>query len=89
MYPDRELARLAVRKAELRGSITLHRLHCAQAAGRVTEPLVWLDRALALWRKFSPIAKLASVPIGVLLPAVLFSFLKMRSGRNKSARVPV
>jgi len=89
MYPDRELARLAVCKDELRGRIALHRTQCAQAAARVMKPLVWLDQVVALWRKYSPIAKMATVPLGVLLPAIIFSILKRQRAGNKAARAGV
>jgi len=72
MYPDRELNRLAVHKAALRRSIALRRVECAAAAAQVAQPLAWLDRMLALWRQFSPLAALASVPLGFLAQRTLF-----------------
>ena len=67
MYPQQELTRLAVGKAVLRLRITRHRLQCAQAATRVTQPLAWLDRMLAFWRRLSPFAQYAALPLGFLL----------------------
>jgi hypothetical protein len=67
MYPDGELRRLASDKASLRLDIALRRAECAEAAAQVARPLEWLDRALAFWRRFSPLAKLAIVPLGLLV----------------------
>jgi hypothetical protein len=67
MYPDGELRRLAGEKASLRRDIALRREECADAAERVARPLEWLDRAVGLWRRFSPLAKLAIVPLGLLI----------------------
>ncbi len=66
MYPQRELNRLALRKAELRGDIAHHRAECVVAAGRVIKPLEWLDKVVAFCRKVSPLALLAAVPLGMV-----------------------
>jgi hypothetical protein len=67
MYPDRELTRLAAYKAALRRGIALRRAQCAVAAARVAQPLEWLDRMLAFWRRLSPLVKFAALPLGFLL----------------------
>lgn len=67
MYPTRELNRLAGRKALLRQDIAYSRLRCAVAAGRVTRPLVWLDRVVAFWQQLPPIVRFAAVPLALLL----------------------
>ena len=67
MYPDVELNRLATHKAGLRWRIGVQRVKCARAATQVLRPLAWLDRALALWDRVSPLAKIAAVPLGFLL----------------------
>jgi len=67
VYPARELNQLARHKAALQGKITGHRAGCVRAATRLAEPLVWLDRMLAHWRRLSPLARLAVVPVGFLL----------------------
>ena len=67
MYPDRELTRLAAYKAALRRDIALRRAQCAEAAARVAQPLEWLDRMLAFWRRLSPLVKFAALPLGFLL----------------------
>ena len=67
MYPDRELTRLAAYKAALRRDIALRRAQCAVAAARVAQPLEWLDRMLAFWRRLSPLVKFAALPLGFLL----------------------
>jgi hypothetical protein len=66
MYPERELTRLAARKAVLRMRIGLRRVQCAEAAARVARPLEWLDRAREFLRKIQPLALLAAVPVGIL-----------------------
>ena len=67
MYPDRELTRLAAYKAALRRDIALRRAQCAEAAARVAQPLEWLDRMLAFWRRLSPLVKFVALPLGFLL----------------------
>ena len=67
MYPDRELTRLAAYKAALRRGIALRRAQCAVAAARVAQPLEWLDRMLAFWRRLSPLVKFVALPLGFLL----------------------
>jgi hypothetical protein len=67
MYPDRELTRLAAYKAALRRDIALHRAQCARVAAQVAQPLEWLDRMLAFWRRLSPLVRFAAPPLGLLL----------------------
>jgi len=69
MYPDLELTRLAALKAGLRQRIGVQRTQCVLAATQVLRPLAWLDRALALWDRVSPLAKIAAIPLGFLLKA--------------------
>jgi hypothetical protein len=71
MYPDEELARLARHKSALRLRIEIRRLECAHAAAGVERPLAWLDRAVAFWRRISPVAKLATIPLALLLKRTL------------------
>jgi hypothetical protein len=77
MYPDRELTRLAAHKAALRRDIALRRTQCVEAAARVARPLEWLDRMLALWRRLSPLAQFAAVPLGFLVKRTVFPRLKI------------
>ena len=77
MYPQPELARLAARKAVLRRDIAFRRVQCAAAVARVAQPLEWLDRMLAIWRQFSPLARIAAVPMGLLVQRTVFPRLKM------------
>ena len=72
MYPERELTRLAARKAALRREITFHRTQCAVAAARLTQPLVWLDHMLAFWRRLAPLAPYLAVPLGILITRIVF-----------------
>jgi hypothetical protein len=77
MYSDRELNRLSAHKAALRARIAFRRVHCAALAGRITRPLAWLDRAVALWRRLSPFTQLAAVPLGFLVTRALTPRLKV------------
>jgi hypothetical protein len=72
MYPQRELIRLAAYKTALRWDIALRRTQCAEAAARVAQPLAWLDRMLALWRRLSPFAPLAGVLLGWTATRIVF-----------------
>jgi hypothetical protein len=64
MYPQRELTRLAAYKSALQWDIALHRTQCAEAAARAAQPLAWLDRMLACWRRLSTFGPLAVVLLG-------------------------
>jgi hypothetical protein len=77
MYPQQELTRLAAYKAALRRDVALHRAQCAAAAARVAQPLAWLDRMLAFWRRLSPLVWFAAVPLGVLVTRTVFPRLKI------------
>ena len=77
MYPQRELNRLAARKAALRRDIALRRAQCVEAAARVTQPLEWLDRMLAFWRQVAPLAQFAAVPLGLFVERTFFPRLKI------------
>ena len=77
MYPDRELTRLAAYKAALRRDIALRRAQCAKAAAQVAQPLEWLDRMLAFWRRLSPLVKFAALPLGLLLKRSLAPRLRV------------
>ena len=72
MYPAEELIRLARYKAVLSRRITRHRAQCVEAASVAAQPLAWLDRMLGFWRKLSPFAKFAAVPLGFLAKRTLF-----------------
>ncbi len=72
MYPDGELNRLAAHKSALRLRIGARRVECGIAAAGVERPLRWIDRAVALWRQISPMAKLAAIPLTLLLKRTLF-----------------
>jgi len=72
MYPQRELIRLAAYKTALRWDIALRRTQCAEAAARVAQPLEWLDRMLAFWRRLSSFAPLATVLLGWVVTRTVF-----------------
>ena len=67
MYPADQLTRLALRKAAHRRRIRRHRAQCVRAATRVVQPLDWLDRMIGHWRRFSPLALVAAVPLAGLI----------------------
>ncbi|HWA11243.1 MAG TPA: hypothetical protein VG838_17510 [Opitutaceae bacterium] len=72
MYPSPELARLAAHKAALRRDIARCREECAEAAGRVSRPLELVDRAIGLWQRLSPLAKVASLPLIWMVKRAIF-----------------
>jgi hypothetical protein len=67
MYAQRELIRLSVHKAALRRRIALRRVELTRAVVTLARPLAWFDRAVALWRRLSPLAVIAAVPIAFLI----------------------
>lgn len=72
MYPQSELDRLAAHKVGLRRSIALRRADCAVAAAEVIRPLEWLDRAIAMVRRMTPLARFAALPVGLFVQRLLF-----------------
>ena len=72
MYPQNELNHLAAYKTGLRRDIAHRRARCAEAAARVLQPLAWLDRVVAFWRRLSPLAQFATVPLGFLVKRTIF-----------------
>ena len=77
MYPESELTALARRKAVMRRRIARHRGELAEAAGRVAKPLAWLDRAVAICRRISPLALLAALPLGFIVKRTVSPRLKI------------
>ena len=67
MYPSPELTDLAGRKAVLKARISRDRLRCATMAAEAARPLQWIDRLILQWRKIPPMAKMAVLPLGLLL----------------------
>lgn len=67
MYPARELSELSRQKAELRVRIAARRLDCYALAVQAARPIALLDRIVAQWRRISPFAKFAAIPLGFLL----------------------
>ena len=66
MYPQAELNELARAKAGLRRRIAGRRRESAAGLAVATQPLVWLDGALGLWRRFAPLAKGSAWPLGAV-----------------------
>ena len=77
MYPNGELTHLAYHKARIRLRISNQRDAIALAAADAARPLEWLDRAIAWWKQVKPMAKLAAVPLGLLVKRVFFPRLRI------------
>lgn len=89
MYPTAELTALAQRKTLLRARISLNRLRCVVLAGEVVRPLNWIDRMVAQWRKISPMAKLAAVPLGLLLKRAVLPGKKINFFNRAMRLLPI
>lgn len=72
MYAQRELTRLAFRKTLLARRIHARREVCAEQIAEVTKPLGWLDSLRTQWNHVSPVAKVAAVPLGLLIKKAFF-----------------
>lgn len=66
MYPRGKLRQLAVRKSRLRKEIALERAQLMQSATRAMQPVAWLERAHAWWRRASPFVLGFAIPLGAL-----------------------
>jgi hypothetical protein len=77
MYPDGELSELAVHKLALRQRIMLRRRLCVVAARRAAQPLEKVDQLVTQWRRISPVAKFAAVPLALMLRRALFRRAKI------------
>lgn len=77
MYPDGDLNELAVRKMAVRQRIAEKRNACVEAAERLAEPLEKIDHAWAQWRRISPMAKVAAVPLAMGLKKIFFPRAKI------------
>lgn len=77
MYPDGELTELAVRKLALRQRIRLRREACVDAAAHLAQPLEKIDHVVAQWRRVSPLAKVAAVPLALFFKRRLFPRAKI------------
>ena len=77
MYPDNELTRLAGYKNVLQRRIQSRREECAEAYEAAVRPLEWLDRAIAWWRKVSPLAKVTAIPLAFILKKTVFRRTKI------------
>ena len=77
MYPQSELDELTRRKATLRCRIARQREEMAEATSVVTRPLAWVDRAVALFQRISPLALLAALPVGLLVKRTVSPRLKI------------
>jgi hypothetical protein len=80
MFSRRELTALASEKAVLLERIDANRMRCVEAAARVARPFVWLDEALARWRRVPQIVRFVAFPIASFL---LKRWFASRSRRRK------
>lgn len=81
MYPAAELIALEARKLQLRQKIAVGRLECAADAAVLARPIDLIDRTVAQVRRIAPYAKVAAVPLAILLQRRL-----MHRGKQKSSR---
>jgi hypothetical protein len=72
MYPEKELTLLAAEKIALQRRIAVRRVLVAADFHRAAQPVAWVDRMLALWRRVPPLAKIAAVPLGLFVQRALF-----------------
>lgn len=72
MYPAEELKQLARRKLTISGRIAVHREECAGHLAIIVRPLAWLDRARFRWQRVSPLAKIAAIPLFLLVRRAIF-----------------
>jgi len=77
MYPHDELTRLAAHKAALRQAIARNRVECSAAAAHALQPVVLLDRVITAVRRFSPLAMMAAVPVGLAVQRTIAPRLKL------------
>lgn len=77
MYPQRELTRLNAYKVALQKDIERQRVQCAAVATRVAQPLELLDRILVLWRRISPFALFAALPLGIIAQRAVIPRVKI------------
>jgi hypothetical protein len=83
MYPNRDLAGLAARKAIVHARIEVRRWECAAAFVELSRPIAMVDRGIEAWRKISPFVKMIGLPVGLLgLRKVL-----RRGGRGKWSKI--
>jgi hypothetical protein len=72
VYPERQLADLAVRKAIVQARIAVRREECVRAASALAAgPVALADRALGLWRSIPQGVKAVGIPLAILAAAVI------------------
>jgi len=67
MYPQADLNILAFRKRALLHRIRVRRHECEGLAHEVLKPAFWAESLYAKWCAISPFAKLAAVPLGLMV----------------------
>src|SRR5690606_8967111 len=81
MFASRKLDELAERKLQLHARITVRRMECVVAVSDLAQPIALVDRAWALWRQVSPLAKAVGIPLGLF-------FFKRLFARRKRIKAP-
>src|SRR5207248_1856103 len=61
----------------LRARIAEHRWECIEAAATLARPLQWMDRVVATWRRFSPLVRLAGLPLAWMVARRLKLFSRI------------
>ena len=89
MYPAAELNDLAARKAVVRARVSVDRLRCATYAADAARPLQLLDRVITQWKRIPPFAKIAVLPLGLLLRQAVLPGKKVHLAGRVMRLLPV
>jgi len=75
MYPQAELTLLDRRKQALLMRITVRRNVCVAQTRALAHPFRWIGTVRRVWNAASPLAKIAAVPVGLVLARKLSPWL--------------
>ena len=75
MYPQTELTILARRKRVLLMRIAVRRDACVAQVKTLAHPFRWVGAVRRVWSAVSPFAKLAALPVGLVLARKLSPWL--------------
>lgn len=89
MYPAEQLTELAAQKLAVRARIAAHRTECVGHAQNVARPIALYDRFAAQWRRISPYAKFAAIPLGLLLGSRLQERQREKGWRRYLKLMPI
>lgn len=86
MYADEQLTLLAQRKELLRSRIALRRVQTVIVASDLARPLAVVDRAVDLWRQYSPLLKMIGIPLSFVGLRQLFRRSRVPSSGPKDGK---